>query len=1350
MASKIKDITDLPGIGAQAAEKLYAANYKTLESIAIASPLELIEVAGLGEKTAEKAINAAREALGMGFETADMIQERRAKIGRISTGSKELDALLGGGIESLPADEDVLVIDSKGNLRREKIGPLVEKQLEINGYEKKEGMRIAYSNKENIEVPAFDENYRIKVKKISAFVKHKRTEKILEVWISGGRKIRVTEGHSLFKLDGLSIVPAKAGELRKGDFIAVPKRIPVESREIKINAVKQLISTNDPMLRKVFAKSKGYVAYLYENFREELGNALVVENLKERFLWDWKYEGILPLNVLRHLPEKAFSIEVLEKYNVQIGNKYLINAVVPLNIETAWLLGFLTAEMGASIGAPQIGISQEITNVGRLIKVQSIFKQYAGLTVQLYDDIRERSAQKKIVSGNIALWLLLKSLGLCKYCYEKRIPDFIFGAKKDIIAAFLQGYFEGDGVIKRGTIGFCTSSENLAKDIALLLLILGEIPVIMKHKSNGRYKDMHFVYAFKLKNINDLGKNTEERHTQKVLPIRKELLSIIRKHKLSGKLRYFYTEFFQYQPTYSTVRRFFEKIKKLGIKDTKLAKIERLLNSDLLFEKVVKIDYAKEQPDFVYDLQVLDNPIIDNFVAGNYVCAHNTQSITEVYGKMASGKCVSKDTNIFYLNPNAPHIETIEEFYNKYAINERRFDSGYIAELKRPVKVIGINKRGNIERAEVRYLYKEKVKTLQLIETERGAKIKLTGFHPLLTLTEEGIQWKSAELLKPGDFIGMPKEIQTADLSKLSEEDAYFIGLFVAEGCRNPLSITNYNKRIQNKVARYVERRFGYKPKIVKEKGLIILQKPTRELLKELADCTASDKFIPEEVMQGPKEVIEAFLRGYLEGDCYISKVISICTKSKKLSEQLAYLLAMLGIHITVREKNVQGKKYYRLYITDTDSKRRIERIMQNSTKNKKISGEKNISTKYCVPIKVIEPLYRRVYSKLSGSRRRFNKWSKKAMCEKGYKNLFVTFIGKSPHMERVTEKTLNDMVRFFKTRLNEIKNAQKLLKTPSPKNVLRVLSVVPIQTKVLCKKLGLKKSTLQNYITRHMSEKAARKIAVVLKVEISDLLKDEELRRDLRTLEILASGRIQWEKIVRKNEVEYNDWVYDVVVPKTHSFIGGNKPIFLHNTQWCFQLSVMVQLPPEQGGLDGKVVYIDSEASFRPERIVQIAEARGLDPQKALKNIFVARAYNADHQMLLADKASDIIKKNGVRLLIVDSLTAQFRAEYIGRGLLAERQQKLNKHMHQLMRLAEMYNLAVLVTNQVMERPDILFGDPTAPIGGNVVGHASKTRLYLRQSKGNKRVARLVDSPSLPDGEAIYRITERGIEDDA
>ncbi len=200
--------------------------------------------------------------------------------------------------------------------------------------------------------------------------------------------------------------------------------------------------------------------------------------------------------------------------------------------------------------------------------------------------------------------------------------------------------------------------------------------------------------------------------------------------------------------------------------------------------------------------------------------------------------------------------------------------------------------------------------------------------------------------------------------------------------------------------------------------------------------------------------------------------------------------------------------------------------------------------------------------------------------------------------------------------------------------------------------------------------------------------------------------------------------------------------------TQWCFQAAVTAQLPKDKGGLAGNVLYIDSENSFRPERVSAIAKAQGLDPDKILKNILVARAYNADHQILLAEKAVDMIKEKNIKLVIVDSLTSQFRAEYIGRGKLADRQQKLNQHMRTLMKLAEMQNCALLVTNQVMARPDILFGDPTAPVGGNVVGHASKTRLYLRKSKDEKRIAKLVDSPSLPDGEAVYRVTENGIED--
>ncbi|HOT06168.1 MAG: DNA repair and recombination protein RadA [Methanosaeta sp. PtaB.Bin039] len=211
--------------------------------------------------------------------------------------------------------------------------------------------------------------------------------------------------------------------------------------------------------------------------------------------------------------------------------------------------------------------------------------------------------------------------------------------------------------------------------------------------------------------------------------------------------------------------------------------------------------------------------------------------------------------------------------------------------------------------------------------------------------------------------------------------------------------------------------------------------------------------------------------------------------------------------------------------------------------------------------------------------------------------------------------------------------------------------------------------------------------------------------------------------------------------------------------TQVAHQLAVNVQLPSELGGLSGSAVIIDTENTFRPERIAQMVN--GLKPygdavwdsSEFLKNIHVARAYNSNHQMLLVESAMELAEKlreaeKPVRLMIVDSVTAHFRAEYVGRGTLADRQQKLNKHLHDLVRFADLNNALVLVTNQVMAKPDTFFGDPTKPVGGHVLGHTATFRLYLRKSKGEKRIARLVDSPNLPDGEAVFSVTTEGLRD--
>jgi len=186
--------------------------------------------------------------------------------------------------------------------------------------------------------------------------------------------------------------------------------------------------------------------------------------------------------------------------------------------------------------------------------------------------------------------------------------------------------------------------------------------------------------------------------------------------------------------------------------------------------------------------------------------------------------------------------------------------------------------------------------------------------------------------------------------------------------------------------------------------------------------------------------------------------------------------------------------------------------------------------------------------------------------------------------------------------------------------------------------------------------------------------------------------------------------------------------------TQIGHQLAVNTILPTSQGGLNGEVFYIDTEDTFRPERIAQMAEAVGMDPQDALDRIHVARAYNSAHQMLLVDEIKRMAKSIDVKLVIVDSLTSHFRAEFVGRGMLASRQQKLNKHLKELKQLSDVQNALVLVTNQVMSNPAALWGDPTKAIGGHIVGHASTFRLYLRKSKGGRRIARLIDSPNLPE----------------
>ncbi len=198
-----------------------------------------------------------------------------------------------------------------------------------------------------------------------------------------------------------------------------------------------------------------------------------------------------------------------------------------------------------------------------------------------------------------------------------------------------------------------------------------------------------------------------------------------------------------------------------------------------------------------------------------------------------------------------------------------------------------------------------------------------------------------------------------------------------------------------------------------------------------------------------------------------------------------------------------------------------------------------------------------------------------------------------------------------------------------------------------------------------------------------------------------------------------------------------------------CHQLAINVQLPVDKGGLDGGALYLDTEQTFRPEWIVRMAKTAGLEPTDVAQRIIYSEAYNSDHQILLLEKADQVIKDNNIRLIIIDSLTSHFRSEYIGREMLAERQQRLNNHMHRLIRLARGFNAVAVVTNQVMAKPDQFFANSVDAVGGHIVAHTSHTRVFLRRAaSGPIRIARLVSSPYLPEGERIFKVTEEGIVD--
>lgn len=671
-----------------------------------------------------------------------------------------------------------------------------------------------------------------------------------------------------------------------------------------------------------------------------------------------------------------------------------------------------------------------------------------------------------------------------------------------------------------------------------------------------------------------------------------------------------------------------------------------------------------------------------------------TKTITEFYGEYGTGKCVSKDTPIIFFNPDTPHLTSIENIYEIYRerYGEERYDSGFIVRAK-GLKTLSFDGK-SLRLVEASYIYREKVERLLEIELESGL-LRVTRRHKLLTLTDRGIDWVSAETITPGVYVAAPRRVRV-DLTPrdlgVSRDDLYFLGMVLATASKD-LSYLRLTNRARAAWARlYLSDRFGGEPDNIAGSGeghvIIPLNERIREFISEFIDIDSmKPRFEKFYVM--PEEMLYSLVLGFVENSETIvsPKRYEVVVRNRSIVEFLSYILSSLGARYRVKRKRGRYEFIHVIYITKSD-------IALDAKKKSRNRFDR-------VPIELLRFL-----------RIRLSNLVRELVRDLG------------------GEKSYRDSIRSLYLSISDrLEDETKISREYTTRDALRRIKGFLLRLE----------RVLKDYLE---NVERSRDIDSIERVKRSL----EELERLYNTIEVALS--LKWIKVLNVREIEYNDYVYDLVVPEYHNFVGGVVPVLLHNTQICHQLSVNVQLPPEKGGLKGAAVYMDTEGTFRWERIEAMARAKGLDPDVIMDNIYYIRVVSSDHQMAVVDELRELIPEKNVKLVVVDSVTGHFRAEYPGRENLAMRQQKLNKHLHQLLSLAEVFNIAVVITNQVMARPDVFYGDPTVAVGGHVLGHAPGVRVQLRKSRGNKRIARVVDAPHLPEGEAVFAITEEGIQD--
>ena len=626
------NLEEIPGIGAKTAEKLREVGFIDPMSIAVASPGELASIAEIGESTAAKIINAVRQMLEIGYETADKVLEKRKQIGRITTGSNVLDKLLGGGIQTqsitefygqygtsktqlgfqlsvnvqLPkekgglnaktlfidsvAPEENVLVRENGIVKSTKIKDFIDKFYENH----EDGIPISTHDKE-IEIPCFDENLIIKWSRINHVYRHKHEHELIKLHLEGGKEITVTQGHSLFTLTRNGVVARPTKELKKGDYIAVPKWIPPNPVIKKINLARELVGLNNEIINEVLIKNVPHsiIKKLEKNIRKEFNN-VYKDYLKGKYL---------PLKYVKYVPEK-----VLESCNL-VSASSTFPCVVKIDILFSRFVGYYLAK----------GVSENKNEISFHFSKKDEKVRDLELIAADKFNLNNCSKSNTIVTfRNEFLYILFRDIMKLVGSETKRMPDLFFNVEPKYQLEVLRVWSKCNA---------STSSKELIRDIVNLALMNGIIlPIYMrKSKTNRRIIKELFITGVR-------GLKRPSMIPVKVLDIKSRYNRIDRSKfkRLLGERYRRLKEPNNFNPqcfeqdlrdnliSYNSPPKLTEKGRK-WIEAYELG--EKLSASDLAFLKIEKIEMIDRSNEYVYDFSTEG----ENFIV-NGICAHNTEA----------------------------------------------------------------------------------------------------------------------------------------------------------------------------------------------------------------------------------------------------------------------------------------------------------------------------------------------------------------------------------------------------------------------------------------------------------------------------------------------------------------------------------------------------------------------------------------------------------------------------------------------------------------------------------------------------------------------------------------------------